>query len=284
MANHRETAHVEPRLYDVAAANDTAESEIDRLYNQANFGPTKELRVLKMFGLTDDMSVLEVASGPGFVTEWLSSILQKGSITCLDIDPALIDLAKEHLRDRARCECRFAQGSVMSMDFPDDSFDFAFARLIFMHLKDPVGAAKEIRRVLRPGGKLVVSETEYGLNHIVDPHMPDVQPLREKMIRFQESIGENTLIARRLWRILRTAGFADVDLEAVAFHSGEKGIDWFYPQINPNRIKPLIGLGVISEDEAELFSDAVNRFMSSEDPFYMRINIMAVGQKPGASQ
>ena len=42
----------------------------------------------------------------------------------------------------------------MTMDLPDDTFDFAFARFVFQHLRDPSGALAEIRRVLKPAASL----------------------------------------------------------------------------------------------------------------------------------
>jgi ubiquinone/menaquinone biosynthesis C-methylase UbiE len=268
------------RLYDATTANVSLEDELRRLYNQANGSKAKEKRVLAQFGLTDGMSVLEVASGPGFVTEWLSEMVPNGSITGVEIDPVLIRRAERYLEGKARCPYRILNGSVMGMDIPDDTFDFAFARLIFVHLEDMRGAAREILRVLKPGGRLVISETDFSLNHITDPHLVESQPLMEKLLRYQSSRGRSALAGRRLWRVLDSAGFQKLDLEAVAAHSGEMGMEWFYPQISPDRIMPLVEAGVLSRDEAEDYRAAIEKFMASEDPFYMRILLMAAGEKP----
>lgn len=267
-------------LYKASSVNIDLESEIKLLYNQANLNPGKEARILRQFGLRDGMSVLEVASGPGFVTEWLSGLVPGGSITCLEIDPILIEHAEEHLKDKARSTYRIVQGTVMSMDFPDDTFDFAFVRLLFEHLEDPVGAAKEIIRVLKPGGTLVVAEGDFAVNIITDPHIAEVQPLREKLMKMHHSQGGNVMMGRGLWRVLKKAGLENLDLEAVVSHSGDKGLEWFYPTINPDRLVNEVKRGVVSKDEHEVLIAGVNRFMSSEDPFYMRIIVMACGQKP----
>jgi hypothetical protein len=66
----------------------------------------------------------------------------------------------------------------------------------------------------------------------------------------------------------------------VACHSGEKGIRWFYPQIAPDRILPLTDAGVVTGEEIEEYRSAIDEFMASEDPFYMRILLMAAGEKP----
>jgi hypothetical protein len=83
-----------------------------------------------------------------------------------------------------------------------------------------------------------------------------------------------------LWHILKTSGFQKLDLEAVAFHSGKNGIEWCYPQMDPGRVVPLVKAGVISESELQGFRTAIEKFMSSEDPFFLWIVLMACGEKP----
>ena len=268
------------KLYEASSVNINLESELKLLYNQANLNPEKEARVLRQFGLRDGMSLLEVASGPGFVTEWLSGLVPSGSITCLEIDPILIEHAEEHLKDKAGATYRIVQGTVMNMGFPDNTFDFAFVRLLFEHLEDPIGAAKEIMRVLKPGGRLVVAEGDFAVNIITDPHIAEVQPLREKLMMIHHSQGGNVMMGRGLWRVLKKAGLQNLDLEAVVSHSGDKGLEWFYPTLNPNRLANEVKSGAVAKQEQEILVAAINRFMSSEDPFYMRMILMACGQKP----
>ena len=58
--------------YKASEMNDNIEKEIERLRGQALWGWDKESRNLNWFGLIDGMSILEVGSGPGFVTEQFS--------------------------------------------------------------------------------------------------------------------------------------------------------------------------------------------------------------------
>ncbi|HVG22326.1 MAG TPA: methyltransferase domain-containing protein [Blastocatellia bacterium] len=268
------------RLYQADIENVDLNSEIKRLYHQANLNPEKEGRNLINFGLRDGMSVLEVASGPGFVTEWLSKLAPNGSITCVEIDPTLIQHAEGYLKDKAASPYRIIEGSVMNMDLPDNTFDFAFVRLLYEHLEDTVAATKEIMRVLKPGAKLVVAEGDNAFNNITDPFFKEVQPIREKMVALQFAQGGNVMIGRGLYRVFKSAGLENIDIEAVAAHSGDKGLEWFYPQFNPERLAPGVKEGIITEDEYQLFRSTVEKFMSSKDSFYLRILLMVCGQKP----
>lgn len=264
-------------LYDTSKSNISLEAEINRLRYQANMNVEKESRALRAFGLKDGMSVLEVGSGPGFVTEWLSKLVPNGSITCLEIEPVLISYARQHLEGKTQCSCTFVEGSAMEMGLPDNSFDFALVRLLFVQIPDPIAVAKEIMRVLKPGGKVVFAEGDYAFNSISNPLVAEAEAIREKISHFK---GARDTSARRAWYILNKAGFQNIDLEAVVFHSGEKGLDWYYPQFDPDRIKPLIKLGVISEEDYEAYCAAIDKFQSSEEAFFMRILLMACGEKP----
>ncbi|HEX8091946.1 MAG TPA: methyltransferase domain-containing protein [Blastocatellia bacterium] len=271
------------RLYQASLENVDLDSEIKRLYHQANLSPEKEARALTNFGLRNGMSVLEVASGPGFVTEWLSKLVPNGSITCVEIDPALISHAEDYLKDKAGSPFRIVEGSVMSLDFPDNTFDFAFVRLLYEHLEDSVAATKEIMRTLKPGARLVVAEGDNAFNNITDPYFREVQPIRDKLVRLQFAQGGNVMIGRSLYRILSSAGLENVDLEAIVSHSGDKGLEWFYPQFNPERLVPAMKEGIITEEEYELFRSTVEKFLASKESFYLRILLMACGQKPSHS-
>src|SRR5215218_8964985 len=86
--------------YKASDMNDNLDKEIERLRVQALCGWDKESRNLAWFGLRDGMSILEVGSGPGFVTEQFLALCPNSHVTCVEIDPDLIVPAEQYLRSR----------------------------------------------------------------------------------------------------------------------------------------------------------------------------------------
>jgi ubiquinone/menaquinone biosynthesis C-methylase UbiE len=255
------------------------DSEIRRLQNQVNLTWQKEARNLINFGLKDEMSVLEIGSGPGFYTELLSDIVPNGSITGVEIDPSLVEYSQQYLKDKVHCQHSVIQGSVMKIDFPDNSFDFAVARLVFEHLPDQISAAKEILRVLKPGGKLVLIDFDFGIPPVSYPIVPEAEVIREKSKNAFMAIGGDPLAGRRLWSMLKGSGFQNLDIEALVLHSGKQGILSCYPQFDPERVLPLVEEGLVSEAELQSYRAGIETFMSSQDPFFIRVLLMACGEK-----
>src|SRR5688500_11136646 len=130
--------------YKASEMNDSLDKEIERLRGQVMWEWDKAARNLGWFGLRDGMSILEVGSGPGFVTEQLLVLCPNSHVTCVEIDPDLIGPAERYLEGRGLGgRYTIIQGDVMQMDLPDDTFDFCIARLIFQHLHYHDGGLKE---------------------------------------------------------------------------------------------------------------------------------------------
>src|ERR1044072_7344927 len=146
--------------YDASTMPGGLDQEVERLRNQALLEWHKESRTLQWLGLRDGMSLLELGGGPGFITGQLLEMLPNGSVTVVERGPVLIERAKAYLADKGGDRLRIIEGSVMNMNPPDASFDLAVGRLIFQYSVDPVGADRETLRVLKPGGKLVISDID----------------------------------------------------------------------------------------------------------------------------
>jgi ubiquinone/menaquinone biosynthesis C-methylase UbiE len=268
--------------YRASEMNESIDREIERLRRQAMVAWDKEARFLSWFGLRDGMSVLEVGSGPGFVTEQLLALCPNSHVTCVEIDPDLIAPAERYLRSRG-LEGRYTilQGDVSRMDLPGDAFDFAFARLVFQHLGDPRGAIEEIRRVLRPGGKLAIYDIDVGLGEIVDPPNPEADAIEARMHEGRTLRGGDPRIGRKLWRLLAAAGYVNMDLEVVPIHSDKVGFDTLFPdEWEPGSLKPALELGVIDENDVETLHRAHVAFHASPDRYALYVSLMVCGQKP----
>jgi len=266
--------------YDVRASHRDANAEIQRLAAQARLGWEKEARTLSWFGLKDGMPLLELGSGPGFITEALLTLLPNSPITCLEIDSTLLKQAEQYLKTKANNRVHFVEGSVMDTRLTDNSFDFAYARLLFQHLPDPLGAAKEIWRVLKPGGKLVIYDIDDEIFGLIHPPVPEFSSVLEKFGQAQAAQGGNRHIGRSLWRILKAAGFSNLDLEVVASHSDNIGIEPFLPQMDPDRLLPLVKVGLVSELELEKIRASRDKFLASPEPYILTLSLMVCGEKP----
>jgi ubiquinone/menaquinone biosynthesis C-methylase UbiE len=266
--------------YHLPASPRDAQAEIERLAAQAHSGWDKESRSLSWFGLKDGMSVLELGSGPGFITEQLLTLVPTSSITCVEIDRTLLDQAEQHLHHTAKERLRFVEGSVMDTHLERDQFDFAYARLLFQHLPDPIGAAKEIWRVLKPGGKLVMYDIDDALFGLFEPALPAFAPVLEAFGQGQAARGGNRHIGRSLWRILTAAGFRTIELEVVGSHSAGSGVEPFLRHIHPDRMRSLVTGGLLSEEDLERFRAALTAWAALPDAYTLWLSLMLCGEKP----
>lgn len=98
--------------------------------------------------------VLEIGLGQGADAEQL---IRRGAIwSGLDLTPESVSRVETRFRLRGLKFEQIRQGSVLSIPYPDDSFDMVFSHGVLHHVPEIRKAQAEIHRVLRPGGELVV--------------------------------------------------------------------------------------------------------------------------------
>lgn len=121
---------------------------------------------------------LEIGCGTGSEVQALAaatdSATDSGMAIGLDPSTAMLALARRRARDRAGgTTARFVTGDAVALPFGDASVDAILCERVFQHLADPVAAAAEIARVLRPGGRVALVDTDWatGLLHPGDPRV-----------------------------------------------------------------------------------------------------------------
>ena len=105
--------------------------------------------------LRPGMDVLDVGCGPGTITVDLGRRVAPGRITGIDRSADVVAQAASHASQQS-VDARFGEGDVYALDYADASFDVVHAHQVLQHLRDPIAALQEMRRVLRPAGIVAV--------------------------------------------------------------------------------------------------------------------------------
>jgi ubiquinone/menaquinone biosynthesis C-methylase UbiE len=98
--------------------------------------------------------ILEVAPGPGYLSIELAKS-GDSTVTGLDISETFVKIAREKASE-AGAEVDFHLGNASAMPFESGAFDFIICCAAFKNFSDPVGALREMHRVLRPGGRALI--------------------------------------------------------------------------------------------------------------------------------
>lgn len=265
--------------YQVKRISAHKETEINRLGAQVDLFWDKELKHFKEFGLTNRMSLVELGSGPGFLTEKLLKVFPGLEITCVEIDPDLVAYADEHLAARGYKSYRIVQGSIMETGLPENTYDFAITRMLIEHLPEPIKAVKEVYRILKPGRKAVFIDNDFDIHLVTYPPIPELRELYDAYCRARCSEGGNPRIGRELPIILKQAGFLNIDFEVISAHSEIVGDDVFFKSQGVGIPSKLVRDGYLSSKLLGKISVQWRNVIKKKNHAIIRQLYMGVGEK-----
>jgi ubiquinone/menaquinone biosynthesis C-methylase UbiE len=163
--------------------------------------------------------VVDVGCGWGDTAMKLARIVgPKGSVVGIDCCDMFLDIAREELAETELRNVTFVRGDA-EVALPQDAFDFAFARFGTMFFANPVAGLRNMRRALRPGGRMV---------HIVwrrPADNPWLSMAKEVVLRFLPPPGEGARTCgpgpfsmadeTMVHKMMEIAGYADITFERI---------------------------------------------------------------------
>jgi len=157
-------------MMDLQLSKQQVVSQYDKLARSRRFPDNtllhKTLLKLILSDLASEpMEILDADSGAGFFGVKFAALGHR--VTLTDFSSEALAFAQERSEDR-KCRERIVaiNGDVEHLPFHDESFDVVVCIFVFSHLNDPGGAVVELRRVLRRGGRLIIS-FENKLWHVI---------------------------------------------------------------------------------------------------------------------
>jgi SAM-dependent methyltransferase len=104
-----------------------------------------------------DDTVLDVACGGGLVARAFAPHVRHA--TGIDVTPAMLDSARKAAAEKGLTNTSWDQGDVTTLPYADGSFAIVATRFSFHHFLEPLAALKEMVRVSKPGGRIVVVDS-----------------------------------------------------------------------------------------------------------------------------
>lgn len=171
--------------------------------------------------LRTGMRLLDVGCGPASITFGLAKVVAPGEVVGVDIQPAQVERARKGALAHGVTNVRFEVADFYSLPFPDGAFDAAFANTALMHLREPVRALVELRRVLRDGGIAGIRDPDWGAS-LYAPTTPLLEQWLAMRARVRRYNGGDPFSGRHYRRFLLEAGFARAEAGASVDSAGSR--------------------------------------------------------------
>jgi arsenite methyltransferase len=210
--------------------------------------------------------VLDIGSGPGYL---LASIAEAvgptGAAHGVDPSPAMNALAAA--RTDGMPWARIDDGDAVALPYPDGAFDAAVSTQVYEYVTDVAGALGELRRVLRPGGRALILDTD--ADSLVW-HTADRELHRRILAAWEEHLVHPRL-PRTLRGLLRRAGFRVTAEQVYVMFNSQMTADSYSARMMSTMARFVVGRQGLTEADAETWL-ADLRARSDEGDYLHSIN------------
>jgi arsenite methyltransferase len=238
--------------------DDKIVEQLEVLYRSRDVLRRRKL-VYEALGARPGDRVLDVGCGPGFYSrELLDQVGPNGSVTGVDQSPQMLAAARR--RSEGFGNARFAQGDATAPPVESGGFDRALSVQVLEYVEDVAAALAEMRRALRPGGRVVIWDVDWAT---VSWHSADPARMGRILAAWDDHLAHPSL-PRTLTASLRAAGFEDVRMEGHAFATDELTLESYGGSVLPVIERYVAGQGA---EEVEAWADE-QRALGERGEFY----------------
>lgn len=190
--------------YDKAAAQ-----AIERSYSTPDIA-RQRLETLKSLALNVGEQVIDVGCGTGFLVNEMAAVVgESGHLAGVDFSQDMLDVASKRCESLPQVTLR--QGSAESLPFDAASFDAASCTQVLLYVPDLERSIAELARVLKPGGRLALIETDWrGL--VLNS---SYSSLTDRIFNAFDETVPNANLPARLIPLLKAAGFGAIKVDAI---------------------------------------------------------------------
>lgn len=243
--------------YDKAAAQ-----AIERSYNTPDIA-RQRLQTLKALALNAGEKVVDVGCGTGFLVSEMAAVVgESGHLAGVDFSQDMLDVAAQRCESLPQVTLR--QGSADALPLDDASFDAASCTQVLLYVSDLQQSLAELSRVLKPGGRLAVIETDWRgivLNSAYSA-------LTDRIFGAFDETVPNANLPARLAPMLKAHGFAAIKVEAIPVINTSNNASNFSAGALTWASDLAVKEHKVSREEADLWLADINEKAASGEYFF----------------
>lgn len=256
-----------------------AQIEQDRLVRQARF---MEHVIYRDVNFSECSEVLEVGCGVGAQSEILLRRFPDLKLTGIDRSEGQLEGAKKRLGVHAELAGRysFLQGDATKLPFKGNTYDGAFLCWILEHVPNPQKVLSEVRRVLRPGSPIYITEV-LNSSFFLEPYSPNVWKYWMAFNDFQYDQKGDPFVGAKLGNLLLQMGLTDIRVRPKTLHLDNRRPDKrkeyidFWTDLLLSASEQLVKAGAVEQEVVDKMQEELEHVASDPNAVFYYTFIQA---------
>jgi len=233
------------------------------------------IECLEKIGVGEGWHCLEVGAGAGSIAEWLSRrVGSSGKAVATDLQTKFLETI-----EAPNLEVR--KHDITADDLEPEVFDLVSSRKVLEHLAEPAAALRRMTAAVRPGGWLLVEDSDLAsFQRVSFPHRQRFERAYEKFLEALSSAGFQPKLGVRLGDELRAAGLQNVTFKGITGEwtaAGDHPVGKVYRMTIGRMRERMAKAGLLTDEEIDQF---LSDIQSSDFHAITGIHCAAWGRKP----